>query len=547
MKPSTLQQLLSLATAVTLLGVSPQLHAAGAVVFNVRDFGATGKRADDARPAIQQAIDACAAAGGGTVYLPPGEYTSGTLRLRSHIRFEVEAGATLFATTDPGAYDFGTNAAKAALLFGENLEGVSIEGRGTVDGQAEYEWREDDFETGYNHKTWMQALGKSLRRSVPKGFPKREVFPHLVWLGRAKDVRITGLKFLRSPSWSLTLYGCERAVFDGLYIHTSLREGVWADGIDLDGCKDISIANCTIATGDDCIALSSNDPFGPALPCENVTISNCRLSSASAGVKFSEGNRVGIRRVLVSNTVFSHVNRGVVFLNGMGGCVTDVVLSDLVIECDRFDWFWAGDGQPFFFRLAPIHELNQVPAQPGDAPPGTIRNVMIRNVIARAKGACPIHGHAASWLDGISLDHVKLFVSTDPAAPYDKAEHALDFRRARNLKVRNLEVFWEKPALDHWQSALYFEDVSGLDLDGFAGRAAWPERNVPAVVLANVSDAVVRNCRAADGTRLFLKIMGPDSRAIRLQGNDLSKAKVPYQLDKGVKRGAVKASANARP
>jgi polygalacturonase len=73
--------------------------------FNVKDYGATGRRSDDAKPSIQKAINACAAAGGGTLYLPPGEYTSGGLKLLSHVRLYLEAGATLFAADDPGAYD----------------------------------------------------------------------------------------------------------------------------------------------------------------------------------------------------------------------------------------------------------------------------------------------------------------------------------------------------------------------------------------------------------------------------------------------------------
>jgi polygalacturonase len=73
----------------------PLVAGTGPAVFNVKDYGATGKKADKARVAIQQAIDSCAAAGGGVVYLPPGEYTSGTLHLRSHVRFHLEAGATL--------------------------------------------------------------------------------------------------------------------------------------------------------------------------------------------------------------------------------------------------------------------------------------------------------------------------------------------------------------------------------------------------------------------------------------------------------------------
>jgi polygalacturonase len=75
----------ALFTASALL--APSLLA-GAAVFNIRDYGASGRRTDDARASIQQAIDAAAKAGGGTVYLPPGLYTLGTLRLRSHIRLE---------------------------------------------------------------------------------------------------------------------------------------------------------------------------------------------------------------------------------------------------------------------------------------------------------------------------------------------------------------------------------------------------------------------------------------------------------------------------
>lgn len=82
--------------------------------------------------------------GGGIVYLPPGEYTSGTLSLRSHVRFHIEGGATLYASQNPEDFNTKPRPDKAALFFGENLVNVSLEGRGIVNGQAEYEWRVDD-------------------------------------------------------------------------------------------------------------------------------------------------------------------------------------------------------------------------------------------------------------------------------------------------------------------------------------------------------------------------------------------------------------------
>lgn len=528
-----------LALVFILLGGVVHLYAAGRGVFDVKRHGATGKKTDDARPAIQKAMDACAAAGGGVVKFPPGEYTSGTLHLRSRVRVELEAGATLFASPDPKAYEFGNIPSKAALFFGEDLEDISIGGEGTVDGQAEYEWRLDDFERAFDHKTLMESLGKPLVRSFPKDFRRREVFPHLVWLGRSKNVRVTGLRFQRSPGWTLALYGCERAVFDGLQIHSSLKEAVWADGIDLDGCREVVISNCTIATGDDCIAFISTDVWGPALVCENITVSRCRLSSASAGVKFSEGNRAGIRGVRVLQTVLTNVNRGFVFSTTLGGDISDVVLSDLTIDCNRFDWFWAGDGQPFRFRITRLSEFNQEPAQPGELPPGTIRNVTIRNVRAHAKGSSLIHGHAERWLDHIHFENVRLTMATDPAAPFDQAEHAFQFRWAKNVTVKNVEVSWEKPTLAAWRSALSFADVSELVLEGFNGSGAWPDPVVP-VVFNQVRDALIRESRTPGAATAFLQIIGQESRDIRLQGNDFGKARIPYRLEPGVRTNAVK-------
>jgi hypothetical protein len=546
MNQSNLVKLLPAIFIFMMLTASSTLYASDKAIFNVKDYGATGVKADNARPAIQKAIDTCATAGGGTAYLPPGEYTSGTIYLRSHVSIYIEAGATLFGSKDVKDFDR-KEPNHSGLLYGEDVENITIEGRGKVDGQAEYEWREDDHEHGYGHKRSMLATGKSVMRTFPKDFPQRSLYPFLVWLKRCKDVRITGLSLLHSPSWTISSYATERMVVDGVYIYTSLKEAVWADGIDLDGCKDVHISNSTIETGDDCIIFISSNVWGPARLCENITVTNCRLSSASAGIKFSEGNWLGIRNVVVDNTVMTNVNRGFVFSVTEGGYVTDVVLSNLVIECNRFDWFWAGDAQPFYFRITRKSEwMGQTPK--ADEPPaGSVRNVMIQNVIARGKGTSIINGHPDNWLDGLRLENIKLFLTTGPDAPYDSAVHAMKFRWAKNLKVKDLEVVWEKPALKQWESALYFEDVNGLELDDFTGRQAWLGQDVPAVVFDKVTDAMVRNSRALQGTSVFLKVLGIGSHDICLYGNDFRQAKVPFQLDKDISSEEIKVLDNFLP
>jgi hypothetical protein len=412
--------------------------------FNIRDYGATGIKEENAQSAIQKAIDACAEAGGGTVYVPPGAYSTGTLHLRSHVRFHVEAGATIYSIKDKSAFD------KDALFYGEDLVNITLEGRGAIHGQSGYEWRLDDIDDDFirSNKLMMQAAGRPLRRS----FPKKDQFGKLVLLLRCKDIRIAGLSFIDSPSWTIHPYGCERMVIDGVYIRSSLKEGVWADGIDPDGCKDLRISNCTIETGDDALVFYSMNWFGPALPCENITVTNCRLSSASSAIKFCDGNMNCIRNVTIDNCVITGSNRGIAFMNFDGGYVSD---------------------------------------------------------------------------------------SHDPEAPYDKAVHALKFQQVRNLKLKDVEIIWKKPESKQWQSALYLEEIEGLELEGFCGRQAHLGEQSPALVLDRVEDAVIRNCKALDGTEIFLRFQGKNTKDIVIAGNDFRRAKIPYICEDDLAEDAI--------
>jgi len=527
-------------TAVTMVLMSTLVLASGCkqpasdepppvpLVFSVKDFGATGIRDDLAQEAIQKAVDACAAAGGGMVYIPPGDYTSGTIHLRSHVRLFVEAGATVYSLHDKSRFD------KDALLYGEDLVDVTIEGRGVFDGGGAYDRRlkgdhEDDFIRP--NQIEMEALGLPLMRS----FPKPDRTGKMVLLLRCTDVRIAGVSFVDSPSWTMHPVQCERLVIDGVYIRTSLRDGVWADGIDPDGCSDVRIANCTIETGDDALVFYSMDWFGPARPCENITVTNCRLSSASSAIKFCDGNIAGIRNVTIDNCVITKSNRGIAFMTFDGGAVENVVLSNLTIETVRHEWFWWGDGEPFHFNIRKRSEVHANWPPEKDRPAGAIRNVKIQNVIARGHGSSVCNGHPDSWLDGVSLENVKLTVAHDPNAAYDKAVHGLVFKQARNLRLKDVEIVWEGPASEKWLSALALDEVQGVVLDGIAAVQSPVAETAPAVLMNQVDTAVIRNCQAALGTGTFLLLTGEGTKDILLERNDFRKALLPYSLKDGAK------------
>jgi uncharacterized Zn-finger protein len=329
-------------------------------------------------------------------------------------------------------------------------------------------------------------------------------------------------------------------VIDRVYLYTSLKEAVWADGIDIVSCKDVSISNSTIITGDDCIVFVCGiDEWGPTSPCEHITVTNCRLSSASAAVKFSEGNNLVIRDILIDNCAIFDCNRGLTLQIATGGDISNVVISNITMDLHRFDWFWAGDANAFNFEIRRQSEWNDEPRRPGEPDPGSIHNVIIHDVIVHCQGESTIYGHPESWLSGITMENIKFFISSNPDSPYDTAHNALSFRWIRDLKLRNIEVNWEKPTYDKWESALSLEDIDGLQVDGFRGIAAWPERSAPAIALNKVSDATLREMDAAPGNNLFLKVSGASSHDIRLVENNFADAKVPYQLAPDVRPGSV--------
>lgn len=511
--------------ALSLSVGAGQISGQGSVpVFNVRDYGATGEKAQNARQAIQKAIEACAAAGGGLVYFPPGDYSTGTIHLRSHVRLFIEAGATVYSIKDKSAFD------REALFYGEDLVNVTLEGRGVVDGQAGYEWREkgdfhDDFI--YPNQLEMEKIGRPLVRS----FPRNDQYGKLVLLLRCRDVLIRGLSFIDSPSWTIHPYGCERLTIDGVYIRSSLKEGVWADGIDPDGCRDVRIANSTIETGDDALVFYSMNWFGPALPCENVTVTNCRLSSASSAIKFCDGNMNAIRKVTINNCVITDSNRGLSFMVFDGGVVEDVVISNLVIETRRHDWFWWGDGEPIHFNIKKRSEVHKNWKKEDDRPAGKIRRVLISNVTARGQGSSQMTGHPESPLEGVTIENLRLAISHNPEALYDKAVNALEVRQARNFTLRNVEIVWEKPEYQKWENAVYLQNVEGLEVENLRARQAKKNaRTGAALVLNRVQGAIIRNCRALPETTTFLRLEGWDTRDVFLDRNDFSLARKPVEF-----------------
>jgi hypothetical protein len=148
--------------------------------------------------------------------------------------------------------------------------------------------------------------------------------------------------------------------------------------------------------------------------------------------------------------------------------------------------------------------------------------VLIRDVIAHGKGRCLLRGHPEQWLEGIRLDNVRLFISSDPKAGYDTPGGAITLKHARDVSFKDVEVVMEEPTSKRWTSTLVVEDAADISLDGFRGTLPKGSK-APAVSLERVDGAVVRDSRAMAGTGTFLSA-GAGVKDVVLMHNDLRAA-----------------------
>ena len=519
--------------------------AAQQITVNVKNCGASSD-SSDSQAAIHEAIEVCSRSGGGTVYLPPGSYTSGTISLSSHVRLFWEAGAILRASRDRNAFK------KHALIYGENLENISIEGKGLIDGQAEYEWQAEDAS-----KKLADGVPKDFNPLIKRPYPIAPT-PKMILLINCRNIQIKGISIRNSPSWTIHLWGCENVRIHGITIENSLKEGVWTDGINPDCCKDVHITDCTITAGDDAIAVKTTKRKGKVKPCENITVSNCRLTSASCGIKVGTETNADIRHVVVNNCIIRDSNRGIGIIVRDSATVSDIIFSNLTIECSRHDYFWWGNADPIFFVSWKRQKVVN---------PGTIKNVLVTDIIAHAKGTSLIEGLSGVPLAGITLNNIKFVICSDSALDFSESsspftyEHfyhtkifpianegyqkygvyGLKCNNIRGLNLKDIEIIWEAKVAEKWNSALYCENISDLTLENFVGRQPHVDATAKsAVILKNINGATISGCCALHDTGTFIQFTGQFAKNVCLIGNNFLNARIPYTIEKPILKSEIK-------
>lgn len=486
--------------------------------FNVKDYGATGKKSELATSAIQAAIDAAAEQGGGQVYLPPGEYLSGTLVLKDNITLWIEAGATLFGSREEEDYssEHKDHFGNPVLLYAQGVSRVTLRGKGVVNGQAVREYRELERVDRFIKEETEIAREAGVEMKM---FYKVKPYTSLLYFMECQDLTFEDLSFVESNFWTLHLQCCQRVFMRGLYVYSDLESGVNADGIDITGCQDVTISDCIVITGDDGICLKSKYI---ACPVENVTVTNCIVSSSSTALKIGTDTHGDFRHIIFSNCVVRNSNRGLSIVVRDGSVVSDVLFSDIIVECKRRHFNWWGDGDPISVLLLKRGVKSIV---------GKIENVRFNNIIATGEGTSRIESRVEHPIKGISLHDVSIHMRPE-SKPDKRATHALEIIAVDDLAIENLQVSWETDSAEaKWEHDLYLESIHGLKINGFEGQGIG-KKGVSPIYLNQVKHAMIQDVESTGKVSHLIRVSGEESAEILIKDSNLQK-KADRLLRKG--------------
>ncbi len=314
--------------------------------FSVRDFGAKGDGVTKDTAAIQRAVDAASAAGGGTVELPCGTYLSGPVFLKSHVDFHLANGSVLKGSPDPVDYcaadAFAQNAASKGdntsgghLLVAVGCEDVTVRGPGVIDGNAQ--------------AFLLDAEGRQHGGDGAKwSWKNKHLVPwrpaQMVFFVDCRNVRLAGAKLVNSPYWSCFILNCDGVAVSDCVIRTERsRFRTWnGDGLDIDRCSNVSVTGCDIDTFDDALTLRASCASRLAKPqdCRNVKVSRCRLSSSCNAVRVGVGEGM-IRDCLLSKLDIRNSRKAICLVSAYtpdsrGTDIHDIHFDDIDAACDTF-------------------------------------------------------------------------------------------------------------------------------------------------------------------------------------------------------------------
>ncbi|MEP6746881.1 MAG: glycosyl hydrolase family 28 protein [Bacteroidota bacterium] len=486
----------------------------------ITDYGAVPDGRTINTKFIQKAIDDASAEGGGRVVVPPGNFMTGTLMLKSGVDLHVNLGGVLLGSHSTNDYQ----KSGASLISAEGQNHVSISGEGIIDGQGQ-ELLLDIF---------MKLRSGELKQDSLWLYKRPEA-------GRARvldfknctDVSVTQITLKNASNWVQDYRQCNRVTINKITVQSTTY---WNnDGLDITDSKNVRITNCFINSSDDALCLKSENPESS---CENIYIDSCTLRSSANGLKFGTSNSGGFRNIKVRNLTIFDTYRSAIALESVDGGFMDNIDIQYVNAKNT--------GNAIFIRLGhrnktgPVSTANKIyianvkvqtpllkPDQgyPIEGPPDHLRPG--EDKMPRRPSSFHIYGHpflpynlipsSIVGLPGfpvkdVTLENIEISYGGKASKeiayiPLDKitsvAENAAGYpdfsmfgelpawgfymRHAEGIKLINVKLSYVE---DDFRPAMVLDDVKGIDLDGVHIASA---KEMPVIQFNNTTGITTKN------------------------------------------------------
>lgn len=473
-------------------------------IFNITDFGAVPDGRTLCSAAFGSAINACEAAGGGTVYIPSGLFLTGPLQMKNNVSLYLDSGAQVIFCRDKDQYpviDSRWEGSECQVhmpqIYGSKLENVTISGRGVLDGQGDYWWR--------------------LYRNKQLEYPR----PRMIGFEDCSHVTIEGIQLRNSPSWTVNPIRCQNIAINRVTI-VNPADSPNTDGINPDSCKNVFISNCYLDVGDDCITLKSGIETIPnKVSCENIMIMNCKMVHGHGGVVIGSEMSGDVRDVVISNCVFEGTERGIRIKSrrGRGGIVenirvNNIVMKDVICPFVLHMYYQCGENN----NDKMIWDKESYPVT--DETP-IFRRIHFSNITAREVSAAAgfIFGLPEMPVSEVTFDNISISMSenADPGLPASMRyleptkQEGFFCCNTRNISFNQMHIDGNKGPAFMIQRA---ENIEFTRCSAEIGSSTQP-----LIMLEQVNEVLIHGCKNDQEAAIFLELKGPETKRIELIGN----------------------------
>ena len=516
----------------------------GAQVYNIKDFGAKGDGVTLDTAAVQAAIDQCNKENGGTVMVPAGNFIIGTIELKSNVTLYLSNQGKLLGSPRKEDYSAGKGVppgnGNIVMIYAANADNVSIQGRGTIDGNGKA------FFTGQGDNTGPNSPGG--------GYFDR---PHLLIFHKCNNLLLRDSFYTKSAYHCFRILNCEQVNIDGIKIYNRVNKN--NDGFHFNNCKYVHIVNCDVRCQDDACALFGSNQFVTVTNCsfstrwsifrfgsgdaQNIAISNCLIyETYGCPIKISSGN-ARLENLTFSNIIMRNVTGPIgIGFSGRNNNANNAVApttppQSTFVKNIIFNGIRATVVEkpinhpdiPFDVKVYPGENLSCITMNAlGD---NYIENVSFTDIHVTYAGGGSKELAAKKDIPQRAQEYFTVW-DPEPSGPVAYGMYA---RNVKGLTLHNVKFEFENKEA---RPAIIFDNVHDCSISGLAIKGS--KDADCSIKFTTSSDVMISSARLTGEANVFLKLNGTKNSGIMLDGGDLRKATKAVAYENGATATALK-------